>query len=77
MPAEFLAALQAETVEALRVIVQIMRDEEAPPAIRLKAAESIISRAYGSSLELLVTEPLKNPFGNFLNFDMMEEEDDD
>ena len=45
---------QAHAQEALETMIGIMRDPEAEPAVRLKAANDVLNRAYGTPVSTTV-----------------------
>ena len=45
---------QAHAQEALETMIGIMRDPEADPAVRLKAANDVLNRAYGTPVSTTV-----------------------
>src|SRR3990167_6931946 len=47
---------RAHSVEAANVILEIMRDKDAPPTARLAAAHSIIDRVYGKPAQAVTGE---------------------
>ena len=48
IPSEVKEAFRAFTIEARDTLVSVMRDDEARPSERTKAAEIILNRAWGS-----------------------------
>ena len=67
-PQEFKDSLLALTAEALQTIVSVMRDKEASPALRLRAAESILDRCFGKPCQMIIErqEPEQMPDDGFL-----------
>jgi hypothetical protein len=49
---------QQHTVAAVETLVEIMRDEEAPPAARATAAVAILDRAWGRPTQMIVSAHL-------------------
>lgn len=54
------AAAREYGERALDVLVQVMEDEEAPPAARIDAASKLLDRGYGKPVALNAT--VTNPF---------------
>ena len=50
-PKEFKALVKSNTVPALEAVIRIMNDDTAKDSDRIKAAELIIDRAYGKSVQ--------------------------
>jgi len=48
LPEELKAAFRADAIDALKVLEQIMRSTKARPEARIKAAEVILNRGYGT-----------------------------
>jgi hypothetical protein len=48
LPPELKEAARAMSPEALNILAKIMRNAKAPAAARVRAAESIMNRAYGT-----------------------------
>lgn len=61
-PQAIVALARKHSSAAVRILAQIMEDEEAPPAVRVKAAEVIIERGYGKA-PMAVTIDDKSPGG--------------
>ncbi len=61
---------QTFTRQALATTVVIMRDKENPPHVRLAAAELVMKRGHGNSVQ-----PLSNPDGSALSFNTMSDEE--
>jgi hypothetical protein len=61
LPEELKAAFRAAAPEALEVLEKVMRSTKAAPAARIKAAEVILNRGYGTPTQSV---ELTNPDGS-------------
>ncbi len=62
-PAAIVELARKHSSRAVAILAEIMEDKEAPPAVRVKAAEVIIERGYGKA-PLAVTIDEKNSSDN-------------
>lgn len=49
LPKEFKQACEKNSLDALRVVIEIMKDPNQPASVRLKACEMIMDRAFGKA----------------------------
>lgn len=64
---EFKRSVQALCPEAVAVLVEVMRDKHAQASARVKAAEAILNRGYGTPAQsIALTDPDGSPLGSIL-----------
>lgn len=60
LPSDYLDAVRRAAPDAVSVIVELMSSKRTPPAVRLRAAETLLIRAYGQPLSAAEIPDLKH-----------------